>query len=419
MAHFLCTLHPLHLKGYAMKKNLTLPYSIHQFAYWAASAGIISFATAFLLEKGFPASQVGLLMACANILSGVTQPLLASLADRARTCILSPMMISLCSVSTAAFTLLLLDALPASLFGALYLLGVWSFDSMIPLMNSTSVYYNSFGYYINYGVARGVGSLAYSLAALSLGYVIRLLGPNWMLGCILVLLPICILTILSYPKIPESVIATQPKAQYTTADTSSVPEFFLRYRWYCASLLGILLLAMFHSMTENYLIAIMGRLGGDSRHVGIALFIATAVEALVLFGFNQIRARISDHWLIRIAAFSFLLKSVLFLLAPSIPFLYAVQLLQMTSYSFLSPVQIYYASEKVAPSDMVKGQAFITASYTLGCAMGNLAGGQLMQHYGVSAILIAGVIIASLGTLILLFTIERKDTCSLPYPTLS
>lgn len=37
-----------------MKKNLTLPYSLHQMAYWATAAGIISFATAFLLEKGSP-----------------------------------------------------------------------------------------------------------------------------------------------------------------------------------------------------------------------------------------------------------------------------------------------------------------------------------------------------------------------------
>ena len=59
-----------------MKRNLTFRYSLHQFAYWAASAGILTFATTFLLAKGFPASQVGVLMACGSILSGITQPLL-------------------------------------------------------------------------------------------------------------------------------------------------------------------------------------------------------------------------------------------------------------------------------------------------------------------------------------------------------
>ena len=81
----------------------------------------------------------------------------------------------------------------------------------------------------------------------------------------------------------------------------------------------------------------------------------------------------------------------------------------MTSYAFLSPIQVYYANEKVAPQDMVKGQAFITASYTLGCATGNFIGGQLMQHFGISAILTSGVAMAAAGTLVLLLTVERKD----------
>ena len=40
-----------------MKKNLTPNYTLHQIAYWAAAAGLMSFATAFLLEKGFTFAQ--------------------------------------------------------------------------------------------------------------------------------------------------------------------------------------------------------------------------------------------------------------------------------------------------------------------------------------------------------------------------
>ena len=398
-----------------MKSNLTFRYSLHQFAYWAASAGIISFATTFLLEKGFPSSRVGLLMACASLLSGVTQPTLAAVADRAKRCILSPLIIALTSICALCFALLLLDGLPAGVFALLYLCGVWSFDAMIPLLNSLHVHYTGQGYRINYGLSRAVGSLSYSLSALALGYVIQSLGPNWMVRAILLLLPICILITLSYPKGRNKAI-DEPARPSRSEEVSSLGEFFCRYRWYCISLLGVLLLAMFHAMTENYLIAIMGRLGGDSRHVGVALFVATVTESGVLVFFDQIRRRISDHWLLRYAAFSFLLKSVLLLIAPSIPFIYAVQLLQMTSYTFLSPVQVYYASEKVAPADMVKGQAFITASYTLGCAMGNLTGGVLMESFGVVAILVAGVVIAALGTVVLLLTVDRQDTYRLTHP---
>ncbi len=392
-----------------MKKSLTLRYCLHQCAYWAASAGILTFATTFLLAKGFPASRVGVLMACASVLSCLTQPALASRADRAKTSILVPLMVGLTTVSILAFSLLLLDFLPPSLFALLYLVGVWAFDAMIPLTNSISVYYNELGRPINYGLGRGVGSFAYSLAALSMGYVIEELGPDWMIYIILLLLPLCILIVLGYPKIAAQQHMSPTHQTEELPAPCSLPVFFRRYHWYCISLLGVLLLAMFHAMTENYMIAIMGRLGGDSRNVGIALFVATVAEAPVLFFFSKVRTKISDHWLLRLAGFSFLLKALLLLVAPSVPFLYATQLLQMTSYAFLSPVQVYYANEKVAQEDMVKGQAFITASYTLGCAMGNLTGGQLLEWYGVSAILIAGVFIAAAGTLVLLLTVEHKD----------
>ena len=52
-----------------MKKNLTFRYTCQQCAYWAAAAGVVSFATAFLLEKGFAASYIGILLASGNLLS--------------------------------------------------------------------------------------------------------------------------------------------------------------------------------------------------------------------------------------------------------------------------------------------------------------------------------------------------------------
>jgi len=399
-----------------MNQNLSLRYSLHQCAYWAASAGILTFATTFLLAKGFPAAQVGVLMACGSVLSGVTQPILASLADRSRTCILVPLTVGLTALSSLCFALLLLGGLPQGLFGLLYLLGVWSFDAMIPLLNSISVYYNERGRTINYGLGRGVGSFAYSLSALTLGYVIKELGPNWMILIILVLLPTCIVLTLGYPRLTDAPDRAVRSVQ-TTQAPCSVRVFFSRYRWYCASLAGVLLLAMFHAMTENYLIAILGRLGGDSSHVGVALFVATAAEAPVLFFFSRVRTIISDHWLLRLAGFSFLLKAVLLFVSPSIEFIYLTQMLQMTSYAFLSPVQVYYANEKVSSADMVKGQAFITASYTLGCALGNFTGGQLLDRFGVSAILVAGILIAAMGTLVILLTVSRHDRYRLSLDT--
>ena len=387
-----------------MKKTLTMRYTLQQMAYWAAGAGILSFASAYLLEKGFSTAQVGTLLASGNILSCIVQPILADRADRSGAQMINRYVVGLTVLCGACFTVIQLLPLPQWLFGLLYLMGVFTFDAMMPLLNSVCVAYNQQNYKINYGVGRGIGSFAFSLAALGIGKVIAGMGADWMIWIVLVLLAGNVAVTLGYPRLDA-----QELREKQVSECCSIPVFFKRYKWYCVSLLGVMLLAMFHAMTENYLIKIMGRLGGDSGSVGVALFIATAIEMPVILWFDTVRKHIPDNRLLKLAGLSFLLKAVLLLIAPSVTSIYLIQLLQATSYSFLSPTQLYYANAKVQQVDMVKGQAFITASYTLGCAIGNFTGGQLLEHFDVVALLIAGIVLAAAGTLVLFWTVDRKD----------
>ncbi len=385
-----------------MKKPLTFRYTLQQMAYWAAAAGVMSFASAYLLAKGLPASQVGTLLALGSLLSCAVQPLLADRADRFGGNMVKYLVVGLSAASMAFFALLLSGRLKGTLMGAVYLLGIFTFDAMMPLLNSISVSFNSAGRKINYGVGRGIGSLAYSLAALGLGRLMADFGEDWMIWAILAMLAANIIITLGYPS-----MGAAHRSGKTNSECCSVGVFFSRYRWYCVSLLGVLLLGMFHAMTENYLIKIFDRLGGGSAEVGVALFVATFIEMFVLVFFEKIRKRMADGLLLKIAGLSFLLKSVLFLAVGSVEGIYLVQLLQATSYSFLAPTQVYYAEQKVRKADMVKGQAFITAAYSLGCACGNFAGGQLIEFAGVEAMLIAGIVIAALGTAVLFLTVDR------------
>lgn len=389
-------------------KNLTLRFSLQQMLYWALYAGPISFAAAYLLDKGFYPAQVGVVLACANFGSCLLQPVLASYADRVRRPVLPGLLTALAALSFGSFAAMQLLSPPLPVFAALYLLGVLSFDVMVPLLNSLSVYYSLRNYTINYGIGRGVGSLAFSAAALTVGYVMELAGADWMPRMELALLALFILVTLGYPKVDGALPETAGKRREEKKGCS-LGVFFLRYKWYNLSLLGVLFLAMFHAMTENYLIEIVRRLGGDSGSVGVALFVATLVEAPVLFYFSRIHGRFSSSTLLKVSGVMFTLKALLFMAAGSIPAIYCIEALQFITYALLSPVQVYYAQERVAPEDMVKGQSMATASYALGCALGNLAGGQLIDAFGVTAMLTAGVGMAAAGTLILFLTLGRRD----------
>ena len=387
-----------------MKKSLTFQYTFHQMAYWATAAGVVSFATAFLLQKGFAASLVGTLLAAGNLLSCAFQPFLADRADRIGGNVLKWLTAGLTLISAACFVSIQLLPLPEMAFGLLYLLGVFAFDAMNPLMNALNVSYMTNGYSINYGLSRGLGSLAYAFAALVIGKIMARFGADWMVWISLGLLAVNGVMTVTYPNLNVSV---SEKKQNT--ECCSIPVFFRRYKWYCVSLLGVMLLGMFHAMTENYLIEIVTPLGGDSGTVGVALFVATAIEALVLVYFDKVRGKISDNWLLKLAGISFILKAVLFLAASNVMTIYIIQLIQATSYTFLSPTQMYYANNKISPADMVKGQAFITASYTLGCAAGNFAGGQLISALGIRDMLLAGVAMAVAGTAVFFLTVDKKD----------
>ena len=167
---------------------MTIQYTVHQVTYWAAAAGVVSFATAFLLGKGFAPATVGAMLAAGNLLSCAAQPMLANFADRTGGNVLKWMTAALTAVCMFAFGAVQLLPLSRLLFGALYLLGVFALDAMMPLMNALSVSYMENGYRLNYGVSRGIGSLGYSLSALLIGKLMAQRGIDWMIWVSLALL---------------------------------------------------------------------------------------------------------------------------------------------------------------------------------------------------------------------------------------
>lgn len=384
-------------------KNLTFKYSVHQFMYWAAVGGVVSFAAAYLLSIDFTAAQIGTILFSALLLSFLFQPLVGSFADRSGKNILSAMVVGLSAVCTLCFLAVRFIALPLWGFAVLYVLGVMALDMQVPLMNSLSVYYTKRGFTINYGLGRGVGGFGFAVATLGYGYLMEYLGENWMPVAAVGFIVLSGVITLTYPKnAGES--GTEEKE---SSVPSTLPEFVSKYRWYCLSLFGILFLGAFHVMTENYLIEIFRRVGGDSSNVGVALFVATVTELPGMTLYPLFLKKFGSRKLLMVSGLCFLLKAVLLTLVSSVTAIYFVQLLQCLTYVLLSMSQLYYAEECTASSDMIKGQSMITAFYTLGCAVGNLLGGVIISSKGVGSMLYTGIGISVLACLVLAFTLPR------------
>ena len=392
-----------------MKKNLTLKYCIQQFMFWATNCGVYSFAATFLLTKGFTASNIGLILFAANFCSFMLQPFVANYADKHGGNSIRTMMLSLAAICIMSFATVRFIHVPTIVFAVVYLIGITTLDMQNPLLNAENVYFTDRAWTINYGLARAMGAASYAVISLLMGYVMEDYGADWMPTLSLLFLCAYIVSTVCFPK-------DLSKSLRQSGGDTAVPlkEFFVKYKWYCISLFGVLFLAMFHTMVENYLIEIFGRLGGDSSNVGEALSIATAIEVPGMLLIPKIHNKLGTHKVLVAAGAFYLLKAVLFLASASVTGIYVAQLLQLVTYTFLSPVQMYYAKECTNESDMVKGQAVSTAVFSLGSAIGNLTGGELITALGVPAMLIAGVAIASLGTAFMLFAVPKalKNACA-------
>ena len=163
------------------KKNLTLRYTLTQFTFWAASTGAASFATTYLLGCGVPSGIIGVLLAAAGLLSCLTQPILAGIADKSKGFIVLKMMIGMSFLCVLCFSVQLISGIPVAVAGLFYMAGVWSSDAMIPFTNALCISYTQAGFSINYGAARGFGAAASAVSSLVLGFVIAQLGSTWMI----------------------------------------------------------------------------------------------------------------------------------------------------------------------------------------------------------------------------------------------
>ena len=67
-----------------MKYLLNFEYACIHGTYWMVYGIVSSFASVFLLGRDYSNTEIGIILAVANILAVVIQPIVADLADRSR-----------------------------------------------------------------------------------------------------------------------------------------------------------------------------------------------------------------------------------------------------------------------------------------------------------------------------------------------
>ncbi len=401
-----------------MKTNkiLDMKYALTQVLYFGSFCALLGYASVYLLAQHVSNSVIGIVLALTSVIAVITQPMIASYADNHQEIKLSRIIV---------IFLIVAIALSISLFflGHITMLLLCAFVGIVtcmmtiqPLLNSMAFMFEKHGIAINYGVARGLGSAAYALVSLTLGYMVEDFGAS-ILPLVYIILNL-LLTIAVYtfvlPKQYEKKDITKEKEDTVVQEDLSFLDFCKRYRMFMLFALGTVLVFFTHTVINNFFIQVITPIGGTESQMGIAVFIAAILELPAMSLFNIMREKAGCENLLKISAIAFLIKHVITFLAPGMMLIYVAQVTQIFAYAIFLPASVYYANEVIDQCDRIKGQSIVTASVTASGIIANLAGGFLLDAIGVHSLLFLGVIISVLGAIVIFISTNNKKVQDIP-----
>ena len=381
-------------------KNRTAGYAAIQSFFWMCYASIMGFVSMYLLQAGFDNSQVGILIAGAGLLSALLQPVVAAYADKPGSLSLGRLITLAGGAALVCAVGLVLSRGSMAVTGLLYTGCMVLLQMTTPLVNALGIAAVNGGENLNFGIARGFGSLGYAAAAYLIGLLANRFGP--------VTVPVCMG--LGFALMLASVKAfgrVDSKAGDAEKKPASKGGFLGRYPRYAVVLVGLVPIFVSHVVLNSFTFQIVQAKGGTSREMGVAMSFASLIELPVMFLFGWMLKKAKSHVWFRISGVFFFLKCLGTLLCTKIAGFYAVQLFQIFGWALMTVSAVFYINAIMAPEDSVKGQAFYTMSMTLGNVLGAIVAGRILDRMGVQAMLIFGTVSALVGAVIVLVFTQR------------
>ena len=381
--------------------RLQIKYTMLNLIFWIMCCAMYGYATIFLQARGLASGQIGLVKGGSSVLMIFLSPYLSSSVLKIPGLGLRKMTGSMMLLVLGLSGVLYLKNLPLLLLMALHMLINFVILAMMPLISNMGMAYMQAGEKVNYGVARGMGSLAYAVSAALFGYLTERAGADIVLyACsAAALLGLLLLWNMSELPVKSREEAGKNRGQYFAV--------IGKYKSFLGILAGFALAFAATTALETYLIHIVNHLGGGDFFFGIGIFTAAASEGIMMALTPSLLRRFKSIQLLGISAVSFVIRNFLICLAPNLGILMAAELLQGASYGLLIAVIAYYVAERLERDDQILGHTSVTIFINgIGATFGNVAGGLVQEHFGLGAMYGAVCIWTAAGSLVVLALVK-------------
>jgi len=401
-----------------MEKRLNVSYAGIQATYWMVYAVVGSFASVFLLARGYSNSEIGVILAVANVVAVVLQPMVADFADRSK----KVSLVGLIEIMTIIMLLFMVGLFvfqqKSLALSVIFLMLLAWHTSLQPLINSLNFKLEESGLKINFGVARSMGSLAYSILCAFMGTLVETYSVSIMPVSGVIVILMLMASLLVTKKLFDRAAADKAGGAVPDVIRSTVEEdlevedinliaFLKRNKVFLILNIGVLGIFFSNQVLNNYMIQIVSSVGGDSEDMGRILSIMAFLEIPLMVCAGSLRKKFSCELMLKVAAIGFTVKIAIHYLATTVGMIYFAQLFQLISFGLFLPVMVMFINEVMSKGEAVKGQAFFTMMSTVASIIGSLIGGVILDISGAKMLTLIATIITGLGTVILILSIDK------------
>lgn len=405
-----------------MGKIINTEYSMIQGSYWMIFGVICSFASVFLLSKGYSNSEIGIILAAANVLSVVIQPVVADFADRTKK-------ISLIGLSQIMTVMLMVLTLGLFAFekknlalAVIFVMLIAWHTTLQPLVNSLSFKLQETGINVSFGLARSVGSFLYAVLMAVLGILVEKKGVSVLPITAEVAMAMLLVSLAVTKHHSDKAKAANHSisdrrlsgAEAAAAEDTCEPdeeinliEFIKRNKVFFLLNIGVLGVYFSNAVLNFYTMQIAVDVGGNSEDLGLILSVMAFLEIPTMLFFNPLRKRFRCETMLKFAGIMFTVKIGTIFMAKSVTLIYIAQCMQPVSFALFLPAMVNFINEIMSRGEAVKGQALYTMMITVTSVAASILGGIILDVSSPKMLTLISTVVTGLGALIVVASVDK------------
>lgn len=398
---------------------LQVLYGFSQGVYWMTFCSTLSFASSYITSMGYTTTQLGIMVAIANVIAAPVQQIVANAADRAKKITLAKIMVIWLSILALSNGTMSFLGEGSKVLPALFMLSAIIIMLVQPLENALAFRIEGAGKSLNFGLCRSMGSVFFSIVSSFLGWLAaqsgtRMIPRTAMVLAVLYVVTVFVIDVLLEKEKRKINASNLSNNANTSAGQSggverTLKEFLEKYKYFFIFLVGTVGFTFGHIVINNYIYQITANVGGNDVDMGRLLSVQAIVELPTMALFANINKRFKTASLIKFAAIFFVIKNALTLMAGSLPVLYFAMLFQMLAFAMYIPASVKYVNDIMDERDAVKGQSFVTVAYTISSAFAAIFGGVLIDNLGVTSTLLVCLFVAIAGMTVSILSLNKYE----------